>query len=139
MKPSEAFLGVIDFFSTLVPGAVAAFLLLNQQLFSLPSGWLRWPLIWASTEGWVVFAVSAYLLGHAIVAVGSFLLDGPLYDRWYVRWQRSPRNGSSPARLSLRAIGLSSDNERVMSGERRILTIHCFGYQRSSRICSFEI
>ena len=86
MKPGDAFLGVIDFFSTLVPGAVAAFLLLNQDLLSLPSGW---PLKWASTEGWAVFVVSAYLLGHGIAAASSLLLDGPVYDRIYVRWKRT--------------------------------------------------
>jgi len=60
MKPGDAFLGVIDFFSTLVPGAVAAFLLLNQDLLSLPSGW---PLKWASTEGWAVSSYPPIYLG----------------------------------------------------------------------------
>jgi hypothetical protein len=30
-KPSDAFLGVMDFFSSVVPGAVAAFFLLNED------------------------------------------------------------------------------------------------------------
>ena len=87
MKPGDAFLGVIDFFSTLVPGAVAAFLLLNeyQDLLVRPT---NWPLTWGSKEGWAVFVVSAYLLGHAIVAVGS-VLDKLIYDRIYVRWKRT--------------------------------------------------
>jgi hypothetical protein len=84
MKPSDLFVGVIDFFSTLVPGAIAAFFLSSEM--PTPAGW---PSIeHGSAEGWVVFAVVAYVLGHLIAAVGSALLD-PLYDRVYVRWRRA--------------------------------------------------
>jgi hypothetical protein len=88
VKPSDAFLGVMDFFSTLVPGAVAAFLLLyqNTQVVPLPKGR---PITWGSAEGWAVFLVGAYLLGHGITAIGSLLLDKPVYDRLYVRWKQS--------------------------------------------------
>jgi hypothetical protein len=97
VKPSDAFLGVMDFFSSLVPGAVAAFLLLNQnnQLVSFPEGW---PITWGSTGGWAVFLVGAYLLGHGITAIGSLLLDRPVYDRLYVRWQRSKAVVDRPQR-----------------------------------------
>ena len=39
VKPSDAFLGVVDFFATLVPGGVESFLLLNQNrpLVPLPT------------------------------------------------------------------------------------------------------
>lgn len=86
MKPSDVFVGVIDFFSTLVPGAIATFFLITTSWFHPPA---HWPYIErGSIEGWVVFLVSAYVLGHLIAAVGSSLLD-PLYDRVYVRWRRA--------------------------------------------------
>jgi len=56
MKPSDLFVGVIDFFSTLVPGAIAAFFLSSEM--PTPAGW---PSIeHGSAEGWVVFAVVAF-------------------------------------------------------------------------------
>lgn len=86
MKPSDVFVGVIDFFSTLVPGAIATFFLITTRWYQLPVGW---PYIErGSPEGWAVFLVSAYVLGHLIAAVGSSLLD-PLYDRVYARWRRA--------------------------------------------------
>lgn len=86
MKPSDVFVGVIDFFSTLVPGAIATFFLLTASWYQDPD-W--WPYIErGSPEGWVVFLVSAYVLGHLIAAVGSSLLD-PLYDWVYKRWRRA--------------------------------------------------
>lgn len=85
MKPSDFFIGVIDFFSTLVPGALATYLLISLH-WEVPT---RWPHIErGSAEGWVVFIVSAYVLGHLIAAIGSSLLDR-LYDRVYARWRRS--------------------------------------------------
>ena len=85
MKPSDLFVGVIDFFSTLVPGAVAVYLIVSANAGRIPP---QWPEIErGSPEGWVVFLVCAYLLGHLISAVGSALLD-PFYDRFYVRWKR---------------------------------------------------
>lgn len=86
MKPSDLLLGVIDFFSTLVPGAILAFLVMTQDLVSPPR---HWPVIHqGSPEGWVVFLISAYLLGHLVVALASTCLD-PLYDRVYARWRRA--------------------------------------------------
>ena len=92
MKPSDFFIGVIDFFSTLVPGAIATYFLITLHWDQLPT---RWPYIErGSPEGWAVFILSAYVLGHLIAAVGSSLLD-PLYDRVYARWRRSISNNQS--------------------------------------------
>lgn len=102
VKPSDAFLGVMDFFSSLVPGVVAAFLLLNQNKLPLrlPKGWPG-PLV--STERWAVFLVGAYLLGHGVAAIASLLLDKPVYDRLYVPWQRSKAVVKWPTLLPLDA------------------------------------
>ena len=86
MKPSDIYLGVVDFFSTLVPGAIAAFLLTSppqSEVFG------QWPFVQrGSPEAWVVFLTLAYVLGHMIAAVAGAVLD-PLYDRVYARWQRA--------------------------------------------------
>src|SRR5689334_728944 len=90
MKPSDVFVGVIEFFSALVPGAIAIFLLItsnwiNFKEFEAPNRHLQ--IEWGSPEGWTVFLVTAYLLGLLIAAIGSKFLD-PLYDHVYARWRR---------------------------------------------------
>ncbi|CAN5921655.1 hypothetical protein BH24BAC1_BH24BAC1_21520 [soil metagenome] len=85
MKPSDFYVGTIDFFSNFVPGAVGAFFLVYPHGFLTPANWPAVP--WGSFNGWVLFIVSSYILGHLIEAVGSVTLD-PLYDRSYVRWKR---------------------------------------------------
>jgi hypothetical protein len=86
MKPGDFFLGIIDFFSTLVPGAIATFLIITpgncQSL--IPWSYVER----GSAEGWAVFLIFAYVLGHLIAAVASILLDA-LYDRIYARWRRA--------------------------------------------------
>ena len=86
MRPSDVFVNAIDFFSTLVPGAIATFFLMTRIP---PQVLCQWPhLRRESAEFWVVFFVIAYVLGHVIAAVGSVVLDR-IYDRLYVRWRRA--------------------------------------------------
>jgi len=69
-KPGDFFVGVIDFFGILLPGAILLFLdgdLLSRAL-ALPG----------TTEGtarWVVFCVASYVLGHFVVAASVKLND----------------------------------------------------------------
>jgi len=72
-EPQKFFIGVIDFFSILLPGAVLTYLLMvtHPGIF-----WARCPL---GTEGWVVFWFSSYVLGHFLFLIGS-CLDDYLYD-----------------------------------------------------------
>lgn len=86
MNPSDAFLGVIDFFATLVPGAIATFLVM-EHVEAPP--FEKWPVIErGSAEGWATFLVAAFVLGHAISLGASTCFD-PLYDRVYARWRRA--------------------------------------------------
>lgn len=76
MKPSEFFVGVVDFFAILLPGAVATAILaphLGPLLFG--------PLLLAPTTeagSWAMFLASAYFLGHLIFLIGSYI--DPLYN-----------------------------------------------------------
>jgi hypothetical protein len=87
MKPSELYVGVIDFFANLVPGAVALYPLSKPGTLPLPAAWP--PIQYGSPEGWAVFLVAAYLTGHVISAAGGFLMDKPIYDCLYRRWRRT--------------------------------------------------
>ncbi len=76
-EPQKFFIGLMDFFSILLPGALLSYLLKDVlgPLF-IGDGYYRLD----GVQGWVVFLFSAYLLGHFIFLVGSWLLDDHLYD-----------------------------------------------------------
>ena len=74
-EPQKFFIGLVDFFSILMPGALLAYLgkdwagsvLLGQPGFRLDGA-----------EAWMVFLFASYLLGHFAFLLGT-LLDVP-YD-----------------------------------------------------------
>lgn len=76
-EPEKLFVGLVDFFSVWLPGALLTFLVRDSAgplLLGSEYGKL------AGTEGGLVFAFSAYLLGHFIFLLGSWLLDDLLYE-----------------------------------------------------------
>lgn len=82
-KPGDFFVGIIDFFAILMPGALLTYTakdFAQQQIFGefLPK-------LQSESQGWVAFIFSSYLLGHFIFLTGSFL-DRTLYDRFRKRW-----------------------------------------------------
>jgi len=74
-KPSEFYIGIVDFFAILLPGAIATALL--EPLFGkLVFG----NIITAPTDNamkWAVFLAFSYAIGHLIFLIGSYL------DRFY--------------------------------------------------------
>jgi len=87
-KPADFFIGVMEFFAILMPGAMLAFLLIDcgTLLFgnSLPS-------LPGTAGKWIAFLVASYVLGHLLHHLGG-ILDKWIYDRLYVKqWKR--RNG----------------------------------------------
>jgi 8-oxo-dGTP pyrophosphatase MutT (NUDIX family) len=84
-KPSDVFVGVIDFFAVLLPGAIiVAIASPHLPPFLLgPDGIV--PNL-AGPERWVAFIFAAYAGGHILFFVGS-ALDSTLYDplrRWAI-------------------------------------------------------
>ena len=79
VKPSDFFVGVIDFFAVILPGAI----IVAIGYPHIPSFLLGEHGIVRAIEGdtvqWIVFAVSAYLAGHFLFLIGS-VLDSTLYD-----------------------------------------------------------
>ncbi len=80
-KPNELYLGVLDFFAIILPGAIAAALLERALGGAVLGLWVTVP---KSEAGqWAAFLVIAYLLGHLIFLTGSYLdlLYGGLTER----------------------------------------------------------
>jgi hypothetical protein len=61
-KPGDFFVGVIDFFGILVPGAVLLFLDRDCAVNSVSL-----PLTGNQTALWVVFLVGSYVVGHFLL------------------------------------------------------------------------
>jgi hypothetical protein len=73
-KPSEFYVGVLDFFAILLPGAVATAVLAPSlgplvlgSLVAVPK---------SEVAGWVAFLVCSYFLGHLIFLLGSYIDNG---------------------------------------------------------------
>ncbi len=82
-KPGEFFVGIIDFFAILMPGALLTYTakdFAQRHVFGVVL-----PSLQTEAQGWVAFIFSSYLLGHFIFLMGSFL-DRSLYDRFRKRW-----------------------------------------------------
>ena len=79
VKPSDFFVGVIDFFAVILPGAIiVAIGYPHIPTFLLGEHGIVRPIEGDAVQ-WIVFAVSAYLAGHFLFLIGS-VLDSTLYD-----------------------------------------------------------
>lgn len=84
-KPGDLLLGVLDFFASLLPGAIATWLTAQY----LPQSMARVVDLTRSGETpdallrWAVFLLGAYVLGHFVFMLGARL--DPTYDAWRKR------------------------------------------------------
>lgn len=95
-KPGDFFVGVLDFFAILVPGAIAT-AILQPRFGHLVFG----PLVAPPPGGagqWVAFLVFAYFIGHLVFLIGSYV-DG-IYN--LIRERLSPYNNESAYQCATR-------------------------------------
>ncbi|HXC68965.1 MAG TPA: NUDIX domain-containing protein [Pyrinomonadaceae bacterium] len=83
-EPQKFFVGLIDFFSILLPGALLTFLLKGELQ---QSAWVaqRLPEL-DGAKGWAAFVVASYVLGHLAFLLGSWL------DEFYDWLRRRTQN-----------------------------------------------
>lgn len=83
-KPADFFVGVMDFFTILLPGALLTFVLRDV---GTPVFGAALPALNTAAEKWIAFIVSSYILGHLLHHLGSVL--DYFYDWLYVKkWRR---------------------------------------------------
>jgi ADP-ribose pyrophosphatase YjhB (NUDIX family) len=76
-EPQKFFIGVIDFFAILMPGALLAYLV---KIYAPHAPWTAlFPIGLEAEASWALFLFISYLLGHFLFLVGAFLLDS-IYD-----------------------------------------------------------
>lgn len=93
VEPQKFFIGLMDFFSILLPGALVTWLLMDQA-GPWVLGKARYQAL-AGTAGWAALLFASYLLGHLVFLLGSWL-DG-FYD-----WLRRRTLNAQIARLAQR-------------------------------------
>ena len=81
-KPKDFFIGVVDFFSVIVPGALVTYFLMGQVDGDVFGAGKAFPLPETQTQGWIVFLVATYIIGNIIFLISSLLLDKYVYDRY---------------------------------------------------------
>jgi hypothetical protein len=91
-KTSELYLGIVDLFAVILPGAIITFLL--QKGFNLDSH----PEWFNGAQGWAVFLAASYIVGHLVSAIGGWLLD-KIYDTGF----KLRKDHKSYFRIRLRA------------------------------------
>ena len=95
-KPSEFFVGVLEFFAILLPGAIAT-AVLSPHLSPLFTG----PLVALPKSDfgeWATFLTVSYFTGHLIFLCGSYI--DPLYDT--IRRRHDPYNNESAYQCATR-------------------------------------
>lgn len=75
-EPQKLFIGLVDFFSTIMPGALLTYLG-RRWVSGTGYAWAARSL--DSSESWMVFLFVSYLLGHFVFLLGA-RLDDLLYD-----------------------------------------------------------
>ena len=107
-EPQKFFIGLVDFFSILMPGALLAYLG-KDWVVAVLIGSMKFQLDGA--ESWMVFLFASYLLGHFVFLLGT-RLDDWIYDplRKCTDWGQIDRlaKGKSLSARGLRALAASS-------------------------------
>jgi len=91
-EPEKFFIGLMDFFSILLPGALLTYLVMDETGSAVLGE--RYSKL-AGAEAWAAFLFASYLFGHPVFLLGSWL------DEFY-EWARSYILNAQIARLARR-------------------------------------
>jgi hypothetical protein len=81
LKPSDFFIGVIDFFSVILPGALVAYFLKGLFYADVFGEGKAFPAPETAAQRWVIFLLATYIIGNIVFVIGSLLLDSFVYDK----------------------------------------------------------
>jgi hypothetical protein len=129
VKLSDLYVGVIDFFSILLPGALLCFFaepLAASHIFGPVL-----PAVNGHFEGWVIFLFAAYLVGHLVFLAASHI-DELVYE-WIRKgkfWSRGNSNEKKTLRDRIRGLLLSEKSDRI-AAEARTITQDSFSAKQA--------
>ncbi len=122
--PSEYYVGIVDFFAILLPGAIAV-AIIGPRVMGLSTDIPLW-LPQDKSADWAAFLVASYFAGHLIFLLGSYL-DGP-YDA--LRKARRAKGNEAAyghaSALRKRYLGAVEDQAvNTFQWSRSLLIAHC--------------
>lgn len=82
IKPKDFFIGVIDFFSVILPGALVTYFLKGLLYADVFGNGKVFPLPETKAQQWLVFLLATYIIGNIIFLIAAFLLDKLVYDKY---------------------------------------------------------
>jgi hypothetical protein len=124
-KAADFYVGVVDLFAILLPGAILAFVITQ----CIPWGAL--PVIVKALSppsvAYLCFAVAAYITGHFLSALGSVVMDH-VYDRWYKKrfGRKLKRRRGRVKRLLKRALDIP-DKDNALDWTLALLRVRAPG------------
>jgi ADP-ribose pyrophosphatase YjhB (NUDIX family) len=141
-EPQKLFVGLVDFFSVLLPGALLTFFLKDDLVRLLPRG-QQFQDGADSTPSWIAFLFCSYLLGHFVFLVGSWL--DCLYDKIrkatkgrQIRRLAAGKKGSPRwARWIARRL-IKGSSDQAVDQAVRIKTLHLGPHGATSAINAFQ-
>jgi ADP-ribose pyrophosphatase YjhB (NUDIX family) len=104
LEPQKVFVGLMDFFSILLPGALLTYLLMGPEKIA---PWNDRIAGFHGAPDWAGFWVASYLVGHLVFLLGAWWLD-EFYD-----WARGKTLNDTRRRAALRG-GMRSGLVRVL-------------------------
>lgn len=111
MKPSDIYLGVIDLFSILLPGAILTGTLLSSGIMPLIAPIL--PPLESQAANWTAYALAAYAVGHLVFLAAS-RLDDCGYDRMRRRMWPDMKGDAYDEATQLRIAMIGQDGSRTL-------------------------
>ena len=73
VKPSDIFIGVIDFFSVMLPGALLTYFLMGIYYADIFGDGKIFPEPSNDAARWIVFLITSYITGNAVFMLAAFL------------------------------------------------------------------
>jgi hypothetical protein len=142
LEPQKFFIGLVDFFSIILPGALLTYFMQNDL-----GPWALGPANYGNLAGnaaVAAFLFSSYLLGHFIFLIGSWLLDAAydrvrdaIRDKQIEQLARGERLSSAPFRR-LAAWWLKSDVDKAVAQAVRIKTHYLDPVGATSAVNAFQ-
>lgn len=81
LRPQDFFIGVIDFFSVILLGALVTYFLKGLLYADVFGTDKIFPSPETKTQQWIVFFLATYIIGNIIFLIASLLLDKLAYDK----------------------------------------------------------
>jgi hypothetical protein len=114
IKPTHAILELMQILEILLPGALVSFAVRPFAMTHVFGAKSLLPAVESEAQGWVVFFFAAYLIGHLIFLLASFL-DETVYDPVRRKWKPVEMDRAYKAASDIKCRHLQDDQGEVVN------------------------